>query len=148
MCSSDLGCGFNHAYGMTETAGTVVTLHPGEHEPGTDRAYRLASCGRPVPWVEVSLRDPVTQRVVAEGEVGEIWIRSPMVTRGYWNNPAETAAAITADGWLRSGDAAQQDADGYLYLRDRYKDLIISGGENIFPAEVEDRKSTRLNSSH
>jgi long-chain acyl-CoA synthetase len=131
------GCGFNHAYGMTETAGTVVTLQPGEHDPGGPNRHRLLSCGRPVPWVELSIRDLRTGLPVTAGEVGEIWIRSPMVTAGYWNNPAETAAVLLADGWLRTGDAALQDEDGFIYIRDRYKDLIVSGGENVFPAEVE-----------
>jgi len=131
------GCGFNHAYGMTETAGTVVTLQPEEHDPGGPTAHRLLSCGRPVPWVELSIRDPATGNEVATEAIGEVWIRSPMVTAGYWNNAAETAAVIREDGWLRTGDAATRDADGYIYLRDRYKDMILSGGENVFPAEVE-----------
>lgn len=131
------GCGFNHAYGMTETAGTVVTLQPDEHDPTGPYQHRLLSCGRPVPWVELSLRDPLSCAPVAVGEVGEIWIRSPMITAGYWNNETETAAVILPDGWLRTGDAAAQDADGFIYIRDRYKDLIVSGGENVFPAEVE-----------
>lgn len=131
------GCGFNHAYGMTETAGTVVTLQPHEHDPGGPHAARLRSCGRPVPWVELAIVDPSTGTAVAPGTVGEIWVRTPMATRGYWQRPAETAAAITADGWLKTGDAAVQDADGYVYIRDRFKDMIVSGGENVFPAEVE-----------
>lgn len=130
-------CGFNHAYGMTETAGTVVTLQPHEHDPGGPNAARLRSCGRPVPWVELAIVDPSTGERVPAGTVGEIWVRSPMVTPGYWNRPADTAAAITADGWLKTGDAAEQDADGYVYIRDRYKDMIVSGAENVFPAEVE-----------
>jgi acyl-CoA synthetase (AMP-forming)/AMP-acid ligase II len=130
-------CGFNHAYGMTETAGTVMTLQPDEHDPGGAHADRLRSCGLPVPWVEFALVDPESGRRVAQGEIGEIWVRSPMVTRGYWNRPGETAAAIDPEGWLRTGDAAMQDVDGYVYICDRYKDMIVSGGENIFPAEVE-----------
>ncbi len=131
------GCGFNHAYGMTETAGTVVTLQPHEHEPSGPNKHRLQSCGRAVPWVELSIRDPATGAEVAPGEVGEIWIRSPMNTAGYWNNPIETAAVLLPDGWLRTGDAATRDEDGFIYIRDRYKDMIVSGGENVFPAEVE-----------
>lgn len=131
------GCGFNHAYGMTETAGTVVTLQPHEHEPGGANAARLRSCGRPVPWVELAVVNPETGQPVPPGTVGEVWVRSPMVTRGYWNRPADTAAAITPEGWLRTGDAAERDADGFIYIRDRYKDMILSGGENVFPAEVE-----------
>ena len=71
------------------------------------------------------------------GEVGEIWIRSPQVMKGYWNMPEETAKAITADGWFQTGDAGYLDADGYLYIHDRVKDMIVSGGENVYPAEVE-----------
>lgn len=131
------GCGFNHAYGMTETAGTVVTLQPEEHDASGPNQHRLQSCGRAVPWVELSVRNPTTGVPVESGEVGEIWIRSPMNTAGYWRNPAATAAVIRPDGWLKTGDAAAQDADGFLYIRDRYKDMIVSGGENVFPAEVE-----------
>jgi len=131
------GCGFNHAYGMTETAGTVITLQPHEHDPGGPHAARLRSCGRRLPWVELALVDPATGARVPTGTVGEIRVRSPLVTRGYWRRPQDTAAAIDADGWLRTGDAAVQDAEGYVYIRDRYKDMIVSGGENVFPAEVE-----------
>jgi acyl-CoA synthetase (AMP-forming)/AMP-acid ligase II len=130
-------CGFSHAYGLTETAGTVTTLRPEEHEAQGPNAGRLRSCGRPVPWVELGLFDPVSGSPVAAGTIGEIWIRSPMTTAGYWNKPAETAALIRPDGWLRTGDAATRDAEGFVYICDRYKDMIISGSENVFPAEVE-----------
>ena len=73
----------------------------------------------------------------AVGEVGEVWIRSPSNMDGYWNLPEATAASITPDGWFLSGDAGYLDADGYLYIHDRIKDMIISGGENIYPAEIE-----------
>lgn len=131
------GCGFSHAYGLTETTGTVVTLLPEEHDPGGPNAGRLRSCGRPVPWAELGLFDPNTEERVRVGVVGEIWIRSGMTTRGYWHKPAETAAAIREDGWLRTGDAAVQDTEGYVYICDRFKDMIVSGAENVFPAEVE-----------
>ncbi len=131
------GCGFNHAYGMTETSGTVVTLAPDDHDPDGPHAARLRSCGKPLPWVELALVDPATGAEVPTGEVGEIRIRSGMIMRGYWNKPAETAAAVTADGWLCTGDAAFRDADGYVYIHDRYKDMIVSGGENIYPTELE-----------
>ena len=71
------------------------------------------------------------------GEVGEIWTRTPQNMKGYWNQPEATAATIDADGWLRTGDAGYLDADGYLYIHDRVKDMIVSGGENVYPAEVE-----------
>jgi long-chain acyl-CoA synthetase len=131
------GSRFHHAYGMTETAGTVVTLDPEDHDPEGIHAARLRSCGRPMPWVELILVDPVTGREVGVGEVGEIRMRSPTITRGYWRKLAESAAAITEDGWLCSGDAAVRDADGYIYIRDRYKDMIVSGGENIYPMEID-----------
>jgi acyl-CoA synthetase (AMP-forming)/AMP-acid ligase II len=132
-----LGCDFSHAYGMTETAGTVVTLPPSDHDPGGPRSHLLRSCGKPFPWVELALVEPTSATPVPQGEVGEVWLRSPMVMPGYWGKPAETAEAIVDGGWLRSGDAAYQDAEGYLYLHDRYKDMIVSGAENVYPAEVE-----------
>lgn len=131
------GCGFTHAYGMTETAGTVITLLPEEHDPGGHQVHRLRSCGRPLPWIEAGLFNPETNQEVPVGEAGEIWIRSEMNTAGYWNKPEETAATLLPDGWLRTGDAAFRDADGYYYIHDRYKDMIISGGENIYPTEIE-----------
>ncbi len=131
------GCRFTHAYGMTETSGTVVTLLPDDHDPDGPVRHRLRSCGKPLPWVDLALIDPATGAPVANGAVGEIRIRSAMTMAGYWRKPAETAAAVTAEGWLCTGDAASRDADGYLYIHDRYKDMIVSGGENIYPAELE-----------
>ncbi len=131
------GCGFSHAYGMTETSGTVISLPPEDHATDGPHAERLRSCGRAFPWVELAIMDPAQGQPVASGEVGEIWVRSGMNMRGYWENPQATAATITPDGWLRTGDAACQDADGYVYIRDRYKDMIVSGGENIYPTEIE-----------
>lgn len=127
-----LRCGFMAVYGMTETAGSVVSLAPDEHEPRL-----LRSIGRPLPWLEIELTDPATGEPVPAGQVGEIRVRSGQNTPGYWNRPEETAAALDGDGWLRTGDAAYRDEDGYLYLHDRIKDMIISGGENVYPAEVE-----------
>lgn len=131
------GCDFSHAYGATETAGTVISLAPDEHDPDGPHPERLRSCGLPLPWVELDLVDPATGRSVPVGEAGEIRIRSGMVTRGYWRKPAETAAALTAEGWLRTGDAAYRNADGFVFIHDRYKDMIVSGGENIYPTEIE-----------
>ncbi len=130
-------CGFSHAYGLTETAGTVISLAPADHDPDGPHAGRLRSCGRPLPWAELALVDPATGEPTPAGEVGEIRIRSAMNMLGYWGKPAETAAAITPDGWLCTGDAAYRDPDGFVYIHDRYKDLIVSGGENIYPAEIE-----------
>ena len=131
------GCGFSHAYGMTETAGTAVTLAPEDHDPDGPRAHRLRSCGLAMPWNELAIVDPATGNPVASGEVGEIRIRSKVNMLGYWNKPQETAKTITPDGWLCTGDAAWQDADGYVYIHDRFKDMIVSGGENIYPTEIE-----------
>jgi acyl-CoA synthetase (AMP-forming)/AMP-acid ligase II len=132
-----LGCRFTHAYGLTETAGTVISLHPDDHDPVGSKAHLLRSCGVPFPWIEMRLVEPVTEREVSRGEVGEIRVRSEQITPGYWEKPEETARTITPDGWLCTGDAAYQDAEGYVYLHDRYKDMIVSGGENVYPAEVE-----------
>jgi acyl-CoA synthetase (AMP-forming)/AMP-acid ligase II len=131
------GCNFTQAYGMTETSGTIVSLPPADHDPDGERTYLLRSCGRCVPWVDIRIIDPTSLSDVKQGDVGEIWIRSAMVTRGYWNKPKETTEGIVDGEWLRSGDAAYQDADGYIYLFDRFKDMIVSGGENVYPAEVE-----------
>lgn len=131
------GCGFMHTYGMTETAGTVVMLAPEEHDPDGPNASRLRSCGRPMAWNELALVDPATSKPVAPREVGEVRIRSKANMLGYWNKPEETAKTITADGWLCTGDAAWRDEDGYVYIHDRFKDMIVSGGENIYPTEIE-----------
>ena len=132
-----LGCGFTHAYGLTETSGTVITLPPEAHDPGGRHVARLKSCGQPLPWVEAALFDPETNEAVPVGEVGEIWIRSGMNMVGYWGKPADTAATLRPDNWLRTGDAAYCDEDGYFYIHDRFKDMIVSGGENIYPTEIE-----------
>ena len=137
-----LGCQFLQAYGMTETAGTIVTLPPEAHDPDGPRAALLRSCGRPLPWIELRIVDPdsITAGAPSDapvGQVGEIWTRSAQNTPGYRNKPEATAASITHHGWLRTGDAAYADEDGYLFLFDRFKDMIVSGGENVYPAEVE-----------
>jgi long-chain acyl-CoA synthetase len=87
--------------------------------------------------VEIRIVDNDSGRDCEQGEVGEIWIRSAQVMAGYWKRPEDTAKAITADGWFKSGDAGYVDADGYVYIHDRVKDMIVSGGENVYPAEVE-----------
>jgi long-chain acyl-CoA synthetase len=132
-----LGCDFWQAYGLTETTGAVVNLPPEDHDPTGPNAHRLRSCGVAGPGVELRLVDISTGEDVPTGEVGEIWIRSRQVMKGYWNQPEATEEAITEDGWFRSGDVGYLDADGYLYIHDRVKDMIVSGGENVYPAEVE-----------
>ncbi|WP_035883981.1 fatty acid--CoA ligase [Cupriavidus metallidurans] len=128
------GCGFVQQYGMTETTGTIVALPPEDHTPAD--VPRMRAAGKAMPGSEVAVVGPDGQRLAA-GEVGEVVIRSPQNMAGYWKQEEETARTIDADGWLRSGDAGYMDADGYLYIHDRVKDMIISGGENIYPAEVE-----------
>jgi long-chain acyl-CoA synthetase len=134
---SVLGCGFIQAYGMTETAGTVAVLVPADHQPEGPRAHLLNSVGRAYPWVQLRVIDPVTLQDAPTGTVGEIWLRSGMVMSGYWNKPDATREALMPGGWLRTGDAATIDDQGYVFLFDRFKDMIISGGENIYPAEIE-----------
>ena len=133
-CMEVFGCGFCQQYGMTETCGTIVYLPPEDHDPaGTPR---MRAAGLPMPGVEVKVMDE-TGGAVATGAVGEVAIRSVSNMVGYWNLPDATAATVGADGWLRTGDAGYLDADGYLFIHDRVKDMIISGAENIYPAEVE-----------
>jgi long-chain acyl-CoA synthetase len=132
-----LGCQFLGVYGMTETSGTVCALAPEDHDPGGPRAGLLRSVGRPLPWVELAVRDPVLGEDVGPGEVGEIWVRTAQNMAGYWKQPETTAVTLVDGGWLRTGDGASLDEHGYVFLRDRIKDLIISGGENVYPAEVE-----------
>ncbi|MCU1395061.1 MAG: putative fatty-acid--CoA ligase [Ilumatobacteraceae bacterium] len=131
-------CDFWQAYGLTETTGAVVNLPPADHDLDGPNRHRLRSCGLPGPSVEVKIVDTDTvDDEVPQGEVGEIWIRSPQVMTGYWKMPEETAKAVTADRWFKTGDVGYLDADGYLYIHDRVKDMIVSGGENVYPAEVE-----------
>ena len=131
------GCKFWQAYGLTETTGAVVNLPPADHDPDGPNRHRLRSCGVAGPGVGIRIVDNDTGRECEVGEVGEILISGPQVMKGYWKMPEETAKSIDADGWFRSGDAGFLDADGYLYIHDRVKDMIVSGGENVYPAEVE-----------
>jgi len=116
--------------GMTETGPTVFLMDPER------AAEKIGSVGKPQLLTEVRLVD-AQGRDVAAGERGEILFRGPNITPGYFNNTEATAAAIDADGWLHSGDVGRRDADGYYYVVDRIKDMYISGGENVYPAEVE-----------
>lgn len=117
-------------YGLTEASPTVTSsVVAGAPRPG--------SIGVPLPGVEVRLVDPDGEDAL-HGDEGEIWVRGPNVFKGYWNDPDATAAVITSDGWLRTGDIAVADDDGHLYIVDRAKDLIIVSGFNVYPAEVEE----------
>ncbi len=124
------GCGFTQLYGLTETVGAGTALQPSDHVGAL-----LRSCGKPYPGLDVKVFGADGNEVKV-GEVGEIVIRGPTVMKGYWNNAEATAKSIK-DGWFYTGDAGFTDKDGYLYIHDRVKDMIVSGGENIYPAEVE-----------
>ena len=112
-------------YGLTETTGAITELAAGDHDPGGPRQHLLRSAGRPYPWVEMKAVDPVTGQDCGPGEVGEIWTRSRQNSPGYWDKPAETAAAFDADGWLHTGDAGYLDDEGFVFLTDRIKDMIV-----------------------
>ena len=130
------GCDFGQGYGLTEAAPLLTVLSAADHRRAIEGDERLlASCGKPVPGVEVRVVD-VDGRGVKPGEVGEIIARGPNIMRGYWRRDDDTANAVI-DGWLRTGDLATVDEEGYLYLVDRKKDMIITGGENVFSTEVE-----------
>jgi acyl-CoA synthetase (AMP-forming)/AMP-acid ligase II len=126
-------CGFAQTYGLTETSGGITWLPPEDHDPNGNEKMR--SCGKPHSMAEIRIFD-ADGSAMPVGEVGEIACRSPQNMKGYWNLPQATASTIRGE-WLYTGDAGYLDADGYLYIHDRVKDLIVSGGENIYPAEVE-----------
>ena len=129
-CIELFGCQFTQVYGLTETTGAITTLRHQDHSDG-----RLLSCGRPNLGVDLRIAAPDGGDVPA-GETGELLVRCPQVMAGYHNRPEATAESIV-DGWFHTGDAAGLDAEGFLYIRDRVKDMIVSGGENIYPVEVE-----------
>ncbi|MCM3885562.1 AMP-binding protein [Frankia sp. R82] len=125
---------FVQFFGQTECPMTVSVLRKEEHL--SDDLARLASCGRSVPWARVALLDDDGHEV-ARGEPGELCVRGPLVMRGYWNKPDETAQALEG-GWLHTGDVCREDEQGFLTIVDRKKDMIVSGGFNLFPREIED----------
>ena len=125
------GCDFVQFYGMTESAGGGSYLSPRDHDlPG-----KLTSCGKPWPGAAMAILDG-GGRELGDGEIGEIAIRGGIVMKGYWNRATATEETL-AGGWLHTGDVGYRDADGFYYVHDRIKDMIVSGGENIYPAEVE-----------
>jgi long-chain acyl-CoA synthetase len=124
------GCRFTQLYGLTETTGAITALQHEHHE-----GERLLSCGRPMFGAEMKIVDPFGTPL-PPGEIGEIVYRGDNLMAGYWNRPDDTAATIR-DGWFHTGDAGIVDSGGFFYIRDRIKDMIISGGENIYPAELE-----------
>ncbi|HZE39329.1 MAG TPA: AMP-binding protein [Stackebrandtia sp.] len=124
------GCTVREGYGLTETAafGTFNQL---------DRAAKIGYAGRPAPRTEVDIRDR-DGGPCPPGVIGEVYIKGPTVMKGYWNRPQETAAVLGADGWFRTGDLGELDGDGFLRIVDRIKELIIRGGYNVYPSEVEE----------
>jgi acyl-CoA synthetase (AMP-forming)/AMP-acid ligase II len=120
-------------YGLTEATGAGTILPPEAHDPARGKPR---SCGLPYPGFELRVVDPLGEPVPT-GAVGELVLRSATVMKGYWNNPEATRAAFFPSGWLRTGDAAYLDEEGFVYVYDRVKDMVISGGENVYPAEVE-----------
>jgi acyl-CoA synthetase (AMP-forming)/AMP-acid ligase II len=133
-CMDVFGCGFVQLYGMTETTGSVTALGPEDHS--REGNPRMGSAGKALPGVDIAILDEAGARL-PPGKVGEVAVRSTTNMRGYWKLPEATARTIGADNWLRTGDAGYLDEAGYLYIYDRVKDMIISGGENVYPAEVE-----------
>ena len=124
------GCVLVQGYGMTETSPAVLVLD------SEDAERKVGSAGRPILHGDVKIVGEDGEQV-KRGEVGELWVKGPNITPGYWNRPDANATSFT-DGWLHTGDAARQDEDGFYYIVDRTKDMYISGGENVYPAEVED----------
>jgi long-chain acyl-CoA synthetase len=124
---SELDCGLYQGYGLSEACTNLTALLPEDHTSEADRRGLLFSCGRPVPGVQVRIDGH---------ETGEILVRSDKVMSGYWRDPEATAAALV-DGWLRTGDIGRLTEDGYLFIVDRARDLIISGGVNVYPSELE-----------
>jgi fatty-acyl-CoA synthase len=123
------GCALTQGWGMTETGPSAIVL-------GADKVIeKQGSCGLPVMHVEARIAD-AEGRTLTPGETGELLVRGPSITPGYWNRPEATEEAWHG-AWFHTGDAARQDADGYFYIVDRWKDMYISGGENVYPAEVE-----------
>ena len=125
-------CDFCQVYGLTETCGAGTILPPEDHDPALGK---LRSCGKPAATAELRILDDQGQ-VLPPNKVGEIVYQSKSLMKGYWKNSEATAKSIQ-DGWFFTGDAGYLDEDGYLYIHDRIKDMIVSGGENVYPAEVE-----------
>jgi long-chain acyl-CoA synthetase len=123
--------GTSNAYGLTESS-SAVTVNSGK-----ENADRPNSVGRPLPVIEIRIVDDAGTEVPV-GSTGEVWIKGPHIMPGYWNKPEATAASIF-EGWLKTGDLGHVDDDGFLYITDRKKDMIIRGGENVYSVEIENR---------
>jgi acyl-CoA synthetase (AMP-forming)/AMP-acid ligase II len=127
---------FVQVYGQTELCGAIAALDAEDHR-NSSRPELLMSAGKAAQGNEIRIVDPESGEQVPTGESGEVWVRSDQQMIGYLNRPEATADTITADGWLRTGDIGRLDADGYLFIEDRLKDMIITGGENVYGPEVE-----------
>jgi acyl-CoA synthetase (AMP-forming)/AMP-acid ligase II len=134
QCIAMFGAEFTQNYGMTETTGTICVLPPEDHS--VEGNQRMRSAGKPVTGVEIEIRD-LDGKALPVGEIGEITTRSSANMLHYWKLPEATATTVDAEGWVRTGDIGYLDEDGYVYMYDRAKDMIITGGENVYPAEVE-----------
>ncbi len=132
-----IGCSFPQSYGLTESTGGFTLLGPADYVPEERFEHRLRSAGRPMAGTPVRVVDPVTLADCAAGERGEVLVAGSRIMKGYWRKPGQSAEVLLPGGWLRTGDGGSFDADGFLYLHDRLKDMIVSGGENVYPAEVE-----------
>jgi acyl-CoA synthetase (AMP-forming)/AMP-acid ligase II len=131
---SIFACDFGQVYGLTETAGAITYLPPEDHTAQSN-VQRLLSCGKPLAGVDIKVVDAQGNEVTV-GKVGHIICRTSKHMKGYWNLPVATSETIRG-GWLYTGDAGYFDSEGYLYVHDRIDDMIITGGENVYPAEVE-----------
>ncbi len=130
------GCKFSQGFGQTESSAMLTYLSSGDHERAlAGKPELLRSCGRAAPWTEVQVVDEDGNELPV-GEIGEIIGRGPQLMRGYWKMPDATAETLR-DGWLHTGDAGSMDEEGYFFIQDRIKDMIVSGGENVYPAEIE-----------
>ena len=127
---------FVQVYGQTELCGAVTALSDADHRDSARPDLQL-SAGKAVLGTEIRIVDPETGDPLPTGEPGEIWVRSDQNMSGYLNRPEATADTITADDWVRTGDVGRLDADDYVYIEDRLKDMIITGGENVYGPEVE-----------
>ena len=128
---------FIQVYGLTEVGGVATHLMPEEHRDASIHPERLVSAGQADPGMELRIVDPATLEDLPVGEHGEIWLRTPQLMKGFLGKPDETAAVVRADGWFRTGDMGKVDEDGFVFVEDRIKDMIISGGENIYSPEIE-----------
>ena len=130
-------CSFIQCYGTTEAGGVMTMLGADDHQLGGPHAGRMASAGVPLPGFTVQAVQPGTRRACKSGQTGELRVRTPLAMSGYWGDPEATAAVLDADGWLHTRDLGYLDEDGYVYVVGRLDDVIITGGENVHPAEVE-----------